>query len=147
MNKQFEAYYSKSWPYLWLALSIIFAALIVVFSILSLETISLLFIFISSICVPLFIYMFIKTKKQKGIATEIIDDVLILHKEETVSIPLKEITRIDINDGDGSFDIIVKTEEIIVSQHCFIQNQRQKKSALIDLLKNKKINVSTYDLL
>lgn len=147
MNKQFEAYYSPSWAWFWLILAIIFSMGIALFSILWLDYISITFITAFSVCVLAFLLMFIKTKKQTGIAVEIIDDILILHKKETISIPLKEIKKINIHDADGSFDITIKSAENKVSLHCFIQNQRQKKRLLIDLLKSKDVNVLTYDLL
>lgn len=75
----------------------------------------------------------------------IIDDVLILQKRNNIC-SLKGNQKIDIHDAGGSFDIIIKSVEKNVSLHCFIQNQRQK-TTLIDLLKNKGVNVSTYDLL
>lgn len=91
--------------------------------------------------------MFVKTKSQTGIAVEIVDDILILHKKEIVSIPVKDIQRIDVHDADGSFDIIVKTASKKYSMHCFIREQRQKKVLFIDYLKNNNVKVETYDLL
>ena len=147
MNKQYEAYYSPSWAWLWLIAAILFAMGIALCSILWSGFGSILVIIAFSVCVLVSFLMFLKTKNQKGIAVEIADDILILHKKETLSIPLKEIKGIHIHDGDGSFDILVKTIEKKVSLHCFIQDQRQKKRILIDLLKKKGVHVSTYDLL
>ncbi len=147
MNKQYEAYYSLSWAWVWVFLATIFAIGIALFSVLWLGSISIILIIAFSVCVLVFLLMFIKTKNQTGIAVEIVDEILILHKKETVSIPLNEIKRIDIHDADGSFDIIIKTASKKYSMHCFIKEQRKKKAILIDLLKSKGINVSTYDLL
>ncbi|MDO4743476.1 MAG: hypothetical protein Q4B04_05530 [bacterium] len=147
MKKQYEAYYSEYWAWFWLFLSIVFCVIITVFSVWYLETISLTFIIVSSICVIIFFLMFVKTKRETGIAVEIIDDILILHKKETISIPIKDIQRIDVHNADGSFDILVKTANKKYSMHCFIKEQRQKKTLFIDYLKNNNIKVKTYDLL
>lgn len=147
MKKQFEAYYSEYWAWFWLFLSIVFCVIITVFSVWYLETISLTFIIVSSICVIIFFLMFVKTKRETGIAVEIIDDILILHKKEITSIPIEDIQRIDVHNADGSFDILVKTANKKYSMHCFIKEQRQKKTLFIDYLKNNNIKVKTYDLL
>ena len=91
--------------------------------------------------------MFVKTKRETGVAVEIIDDILILHKKEIIAIPVKDIQRIDVHNADGSFDILVKTASQKYSMHCFIKEQRQKKVLFIDYLKNKNIKLKTYDLL
>ena len=146
MKKQFEAYYSEYWAWFWFLLSIIFCVIIAIFSIWWIESISLIFIIVSSVCAVIFLLMFIKTKIQTGIAVEIIDDILILHKKETISIPIQDIQRIDVHDADGSFDILVKTADKKYSMHCFIKEQRQKKALFIDYLKNNNVKLKTYDL-
>ena len=147
MRKQFEAYYSEYWAWFWLFLSIIFCINITIFSVWWLGTISLTFIIVSSICAIVFFLMFVKTKSETGVAVEIIDDILILHKKEIISIPIEEVQRIDIHNADGSFDILVKTANNKYSMHCFIKEQRQKKTLFIDYLKSKNIKLKTYDLL
>ncbi len=147
MKKQFEAYYSEHWAWFWLCLSLVFCILIAVFSICWIESVSLIFIILSFICAVIFLLMFAKTKSQTGLAIEIIDDVLILHKKEIISIPVKDIQRIDVHNADGSFDILVKTANNKYSMHCFIKEQRQKKTLFIDYLKSKNIKLKTYDLL
>lgn len=147
MKKQFESYYSAKWPWIWLFLSILSCVGIALFAFLWLETISVSFIVILSLCAIAFAFMFFKTKKQTGIALEIIDDTLILHKKETISVPIKDILKIDIHDADGSFDITIKTSSKKYSMHCFIKEQRKKKEMFIDYIKSKNINFNTYDLL
>lgn len=145
MKKQFEAYYSEYWAWFWLSLCIVFLLQIVIFSIWWNEAVSLIFILLSSVCTITFFIIFVKTKNQTGIAVEIIDDVLILHKNKIISIPVKDIQRIDVHNADGSFDILVKTSTQKHSMHCFIKEQRQKKILFIDYLKNKNIKLKTYD--
>lgn len=146
MKKQFEAYYSEHWAWFWFLLSIIFCVIIAFLSIWWIESISLGFILVSSVCTITFFIMFVKTKSQTGIAVEIIDDILILHKKKIISIPVKDIQRIDVHDADGSFDILVKTADKKYSMHCFIKEQRQKKALFIDYLKNNNVKLKTYDL-
>lgn len=154
MHKTFDAYYSPQWAWIYSFLSAVFAlaiALFVLFLFLFSDSLFLLIllpllIVLSFFCIFLFSRMYRKTKQQTGIAAEIVDDVLILYKKETVSIPLNEIQRIDIHDGHGSFDLIVKTAGKRIQFHCFIEDQIEKKRQLIRYLKSKSINVQTYDL-
>lgn len=146
MNKAFEAYYSPQWAWVWLFLAIIFAICISLLAFLLPYPLSLIMTLSFSVCLLFFLWMYRKTKQQTGIAAEIVDDVLILYKKEIVSIPLNEIQRIDIHDGYGSFDLIVKTAGKRIQFHCFIEDQMEKKRQLIRYLKSKSINVQTYDL-
>ena len=147
VKKQFEAYYSEYWAWFWFSLAIVFCVNIAVFSVWWLETISSTFIIVSSICAIVFFLMSVKTKRETGVAVEIIDDILILHKKEIISIPIEDIQRIDVHNADGSFDILVNTANNKYSMHCFIKEQRQKKTLFIDYLKSKNIKLKTYDLL
>ena len=81
MDRQYEAYYSPSWAWFWLILAIFFAVGVALFSVLWLGPISLIFIIAFSVCILAFLFMYAKTRKQSGIAVEIIDDILILHKK------------------------------------------------------------------
>lgn len=147
MKRQFEAFYSEYWAWFWFSLCIVFLVQIAIFAIWWIKSVLLSFILVLSVCAIAFFIMFVKTKSQTGIAVEIVDDILILHKKEIVSIPVKDIQRIDVHDADGSFDIIVKTASKKYSMHCFIREQRQKKVLFIDYLKNNNVKVETYDLL
>lgn len=147
MKKQYEAYYSPKWAWLWLVLAILFAIGIGLCAFFWNDEISLVFIILFSVLCLVFLYMCIKTKREKGVAIEIIDDILILHKKEIVSIPLNKIFKINIHNATGSFDIIVETFDKKVSLHCFVKDEREKKRELIDFLKSKNIKFSTYDLM
>lgn len=146
MNKQFEALYSENWVYLFLFFVMLFVAGFTLLTFWWIGIVSLILAISFSVAALVFLDMHKRAKNQTGIAVEIIDDVLIIHKKGSISIPLNEIQKIHIHDGSGSFDIIVKTSNRKVSLHCFIQQERQKKLMLIDLLKSKNVNVSTYDL-
>ena len=71
---------------------------------------------------------------------------LILYKKHLIEIPIEDILKISIHDGDGSFDISIKTQTQKLSMHCFIKEQRKKKDEFITLLKNKGVEVVTFDL-
>ena len=62
-----------------------------------------------------------------------------------MAIPLREIQWIDVRDGSGSFDLIVKANGKRVHFHRIIENQMEKNRQLIRYLKSKKINVRTFD--
>lgn len=143
MNKTFEAHYSPQWAWLWLFLPLLFAICIALFACLLPYPLFLILSLSFSVCLFLFLWMFKRTKQQTGIAAEIVEDVLILYKKESVSIPVNEIQRIDINDDYGSFDLIVKTAGKRIHFHCFIKDQIEKKRQLIRYLKSKNINVQT----
>ena len=89
--------------------------------------------------------MFVVTIRKDGIAVQVADDKLILYKKELIEIPICDITKISIHDGDGSFDISIKARTRKYSMHCFIKEQRKKKNELISLLKDKGILVNTFD--
>ena len=91
-------------------------------------------------------YVFVITIRKDGVAVQITNNKLILYKKHLIEIPIKNILTISIHDGDGSFDILVKTSSQKYSMHCFIKEQRKKKDELIVLLKNKGIKVYTFDI-
>ena len=79
-------------------------------------------------------------------AVEITNNKLILYKKHPIDIPIEDVLRISIHDGNGSFDILVKTSSQKYSMHCFIKEQRKKKDEFITLLKDKVVKVVTFDL-
>ena len=91
-------------------------------------------------------YVFVITIRKDGVAFQIADNKLILYKKHIIEIPIKNILTVSIHDGDGSFDILVKTPTKKFSMHCFIKEQRKKKDELISLLKGKGTKVDTFDL-
>ena len=147
MKKEFEAYYSKIWAWILMFFAIIFLFGIIMFSLLSIPVKPLAFIIILSFSVLFlfFIYWFVVTIRKNGVAVVLVDDKLILHKKQFIEIPLMDIVKISIYDGDGSFDISVKTQVKRYRMHCFIKEQRKKKDLLILLLKNKGVQLETVD--
>lgn len=144
MNKEFEAYYSPAYAWIFFVLAVIMLIPVAVLAILKvfLIPVYILLIVISGI----FFWVFAWAIRQKGIAVEITEGNLILHKKKQITIPLSEIYRINLNDGNGSFDLSVKTIHKNYSIHCFIKEEQKKKQEFIRLFKNRGIEVQTFDL-
>ena len=147
MKKDFEAYYSKAYAWIFAVLLLLFIFAIVMFSVFWISNLSLLFIVTLSVVSVVLAYVFVITIRKDGVAVQITNNKLILYKKHLIEIPIKNILTISIHDGDGSFDILVKTSSQKYSMHCFIKEQRKKKDELIVLLKNKGIKVDTFDII
>ncbi|MBQ8392894.1 MAG: hypothetical protein IJX51_03890 [Clostridia bacterium] len=145
MKKEFEAYYSKAYAWIFAVLMLLFLFGIVMFSIFWIPDLSLLFIITLSIVFLIFAYVFVITIRKNGVAIQITDNKLILCKKELVEIPIADIMKITIHDGDGSFDISINTITQKYSMHCFIKEQRKKKDEIIAILKSKGVKVATFD--
>lgn len=146
MKKEFEAYYSKHYAWIFFSLAVIFIIATALLWMFWIDGVSLTFVIICPIVAAIMLFVFAATIKKDGVAVEIAENKLILHKKEFVEIPLIDILKISIRDGDGSFDISIKTLATKYSMHCFIKEQRQKKDQLMALLKSKGIKVVTFDL-
>ena len=146
MKKEFEAYYSKAYAWIFAVLMLLSLFGIVMTSIFWISNLSLIFIVTLSLVSAVFAYLFVITIRKDGVAVEITNNKLILYKKHPIDIPIEDILKISIHDGDGSFDILVKTSSQKFSMHCFIKEQIKKKDELIALFKNKGIKVDTFDL-
>ena len=145
MKKEFEAYYSKAYAWIFAVLILLFLFGIVMFSIFWIPDLSLWFIITLSIVSLIFVYMFVITIRKDGVAVQITNDKLILYKKELIEIPIEDILSVSIYDGDGSFDFSVKTPTQKYSMHCFIKQQRKKKTELIVFLRNQGVKVYAYN--
>ena len=146
MEKEFEAYYSKAYAWIFAVLILLLLFGIVMLSIFWIPNVSLIAIVTLSIFSVVLAYMFVITIRKDGVAVQITDNKLILYKKHLIEIPIKDLLKISIHDGDGSFDISIKTPTQKFSMHCFIKEQRKKKDELIVLLKKKGIKVHTFDI-
>ena len=146
MKKEFEAYYSKAYAWIFAVLLLLFIFAIVMFSVFWISNLSLIFIVTLSVVSVVLAYVFVITIRKDGVAVQITDNKLILYKKHLIEIPIKDILTISIHNGNGSFDILIKTSSQKYSMHCFIKEQRKKKDELIVLLKNKGIKVHTFDM-
>ncbi|MBQ9145083.1 MAG: hypothetical protein IJX70_01270 [Clostridia bacterium] len=146
MKNEFEAYYSKAYAWIFAVLMLLSLFGIVMLSIFWISNVSLIAIVILSIILVVLAYVFVITIRKAGVAVQITDNKLILYKKHLIEIPIKDILTISIHDGDGSFDILIKTSSQKYSMHCFIKEQRKKKDEFITLLKNEGVKVVTFDL-
>ena len=146
MKKEFEAYYSKAYAWIFAVLMLLSLFGIVMLSIFWISNLSLILIVILSLVSVVLAYVFVITIRKDGVAVQITDSNLILYKKHLIEIPIKNILTVSIHDGDGSFDISIKTQMLKFSMHCFIKEQRKKKDEFITLLKNKGVKVVTFDL-
>ena len=146
MKKEFEAYYSKAYAWIFAVLMLLSLFGIVMFSVFWISNVSFIAIVTLSIISLVFVYVFAITIRKDGVAIEITDNKLILYKKHPIEISIKDILKISIHDGDGSFDISIKTPTQKFSMHCFIKEQRKKKDEFITLLKGKGVKVVTFDV-
>ena len=145
MQKQFEAHYSKHSAWMFLVMAVIIPTALILSVIFWPDTFFWMRILLSIGFITVMLVMFFATIRKDGIALEVTDGKLILHKKTPVEIQLADIIQVTINDGNGSFDMTVKTKDEKHSMHCFIKEQRKKKAQLIALLKNEGINLITID--
>lgn len=145
MKKEFEAYYSRGYAWIFFSFAVMFLIAVVLLSVFWIDDISLIFIIACSMVTVSMILSFAAIIKKDGVAVEVTDNKLILHKKECVEIFLFDIRKILIYDRDGSFDISVKTTHRKYRMHCFIKEQRKKKDQLIKLLRGKGIKVDTFE--
>ncbi len=146
MKKEFEAYYSKVYAWIFAVLMLLSLLGIVMFSVFWISTLSLIAIITLSIISLVFTYVFAITIRKDGVAVQITDNKLILYKKHLVEIPFEDILKVSLHDGDSSFDISIKTQTQKFSMHCFIKEQRKKKDEFITLLKDKGVKVVTFDV-
>ena len=146
MKKEFEAYYSKAYAWIFAVLMLLSLFGIVMFSVFWISNVSFIAIVTLSIISLVYAYVFAITIRKDGVAIEITNNKLILYKKHPIEISIKDILKISIHDGDGSFDISIKTPTQKFSMHCFIKEQRKKKDEFITLIKGKGIKVVTLDV-
>ena len=144
--KEFEAHYAKGYAWIFLILAIALLVGCIFFLTFWTDDAFLIPVILFPIVAAVMIIMFVITIKKDGLAVAVADDRLILYKKEPIVIPLIDILTVSIHDGDGSFDISIKTATERYSMHCFIKQQRQKKNELITLLRGRGITVRTFDL-
>ena len=146
MEKEFEAYYAKAYVWIFAILVVLCIFGMILLSIFWIPEISLIFIIALSVVSPIFASIFIVFIRRSGIAVELTGGRLLLHKKELIEIPVEDVLKISINAGNGSFDISVKTPTKKYRMHCFVKEQRKKKTEFVALLRSKGIRVDTYHI-
>ncbi|MBE6633355.1 MAG: hypothetical protein E7620_03310 [Ruminococcaceae bacterium] len=146
MEKEFEAHYSNVGAWSFLCLLLLFPIVSSLLSIFWIPEFPVAAIVVAWLIPAGFVWMYRFSFRKKGLAVEVADQKLVLHKKTDVVIPLCEIVRVSIHEGGGSFDLSVKTPTAKYSLHCFVKEQRRKTKELIRLLRSRGISTDTYDL-
>lgn len=153
MKKEFEAYYTHEWNGIWFFLIAVLCAgtifsLVIgfVFNTLGIWLLVFALLAVLSAGVIFAVKQYRYHSRQSGIAIEVANNTLILHKATTVVIPLSEIRKIGIHDEAGSFDLILYTHTGKESMHCFIADHSIKRQAFMDLIRSKNIPIYTFTL-
>ena len=145
MNKEFEAYHSRLYPWMFVAVSLIIDTVNIVLNLLDRADITVTFLLALMSALP--IVMFFRFVFNKGIAIEIIDDTLILHGKEITQIFISDIKAVSLHTSYGSFDMYVKTVRGEKhSIHCFIKGDKIKKKELYSILEAKGVDPHTFDV-
>ena len=145
MNREFEAYHSKAYSAIFAVLFFAITACNVFTSLGG--TVDVYATILLSILALVTVYFLVFTITRNGVAIEVVDDVLILHKKQDEAFLLSEIHAISMHDGAGSFDISIKMiDGRRASMHCFVKEDRKKKKELIDLLSSKGVRTQTFDI-
>ena len=142
--KEFQAFYSKAYSAVFLIASIMVALLSVGSTFLGNGAEIWVLTAVTAALAILFFCLFTVNVRKSGVAVEVRDGKLVFHKKKRVEIPLKDITKVSMNVGFGSFDISVKTKTQRFSMHCFIKQDMAKKNQLRSLFESEDIHVSTY---
>ena len=145
VEKRFEAHYPKHPAWMFLVMAVIIPTALILSVIFWPNKLIWTRILLSIALVTVMLVMFFTTIQKDGIAIEVTDGKLILHKKTPIEIPLADIIQATMNDGSGSFDMTVKTKDGKHSMHCFIKEQLKKKDQLMTLLKNEGISLITFD--
>ena len=137
MNIDFQAYYNTKATKIFLIISIICFVLAIA------DIIFLGGIMAAGLilCGVVLIFIFLLFRKKKGVAVEVVDDVLKFYYHELIEIPLADILFCKVNTSHGSFDVIVQTKTDEYGIHCLIQDQWNKKREFIELMERKGVSV------
>ena len=145
MERSYDAYYSKHPAWMFPVMAVIIPTALILSVIFWPDKLIWTRILLSIALVTVMLVMFFITIRKDGLAIEVTDGKLILHKKTPIEIPLADIIQVTMNDGSGSFDMTVKTKDGKHSLHCFIKEQGKKKDQLMVLLKHEGIRLITFD--
>lgn len=145
MNKEYEAYHSRLYPWVFVVISLIIDAVNLALNLLNRADITVTVLLALMSALP--IVMFFRFVFNEGIAIEIIDDALILHGKEITHICISDIKAASLHTSYGSFDMYVKTASGEKhSFHCFIKGDKTKKKELYSILEAKGVNLHSFDV-
>ena len=143
MKKEFEAFRSKAYAYVFLALAVLCFIVGVFFSVMWIEW-SLVIVIASFtlfiVLISQFIIMFLK----QDLAVEVIKDKMTIYQNQNVVLNLDEIKSITIDNNPLTLKMLIKANDKEENVEIFISNLKQKREEFVNLMNNLEIKV-IYD--
>ena len=143
MKKEFEAFRSKAYAYVFLALSILCFIIGVFFSIMWIEW-SLSIVIVSFLLFAIFLSLFIVMFLKQDLVIQVTKDKITIYQKQNATLNLDEIKSITIDNNPLTLKMLIETSDKTENIEIFISNLKQKREEFIILMNNLGIKV-IYD--
>lgn len=143
MKKEFEAFRSKAYAYVFLALSILCFIVGVFFSVMWIEW-SLSIVIVSFLLFAIFLSLFIVMFLKQDLVIQVTKDKITIYQKQNATLNLDEIKSITIDNNPLTLKMLIETSDKTENIEIFISNLKQKREEFINLMNNLEIKV-LYD--
>lgn len=143
MKKEFEAFRSKAYAYVFLALSILCFIIGVFFSVMWIEW-SLSIVIVSFLLFAIFLSLFIVMFLKQDLVIQVTKDKFTIYQKQNATLNLDEIKSITIDNNPLTLKMLIETGDKTENIEIFISNLKQKREEFIILMNNLGIKV-IYD--
>lgn len=143
MKKEFEAFRSKAYAYVFLALSILCFIIGVFFSVMWIEW-SLSIVIVSFLLFAIFLSLFIVMFLKQDLVIQVTKDKITIYQKQNATLNLDEIKSITIDNNPLTLKMLIETSDKTENIEIFISNLKQKREEFIILMNNLGIKV-LYD--
>lgn len=143
MKKEFEAFRSKAYAYVFLALSILCFIIGVFFSVMWIEW-SLSIVIVSFLLFAIFLSLFIVMFLKQDLVIQVTKDKITIYQKQNATLNLDEIKSITIDNNPLTLKMLIETSDKTENIEIFISNLKQKREEFINLMNNLEIKV-LYD--
>lgn len=143
MKKEFEAFRSKAYAYVFLALSILCFIIGVFFSVMWIEW-SLSIVIVSFLLFAIFLSLFIVMFLKQDLVIQVTKDKITIYQKQNATLNLDEIKSITIDNNPLTLKMLIETGDKTENIEIFISNLKQKREEFIILMNNLGIKV-IYD--
>lgn len=143
MKKEFEAFRSKAYAYVFLALSILCFIIGVFFSVMWIEW-SLSIVIVSFLLFAIFLSLFIVMFLKQDLVIQVTKDKFTIYQKQNATLNLDEIKSITIDNNPLTLKMLIETSDKTENIEIFISNLKQKREEFIILMNNLEIKV-LYD--
>ena len=143
MKKEFEAFRSKAYAYVFLALSILCFIIGVFFSVMWIEW-SLSIVIVSFLLFAIFLSLFIVMFLKQDLVIQVTKDKITIYQKQNATLNLDEIKSITIDNNPLTLKMLIETSDKTDNIEIFISNLKQKREEFIILMNNLGIKV-LYD--